>query len=207
MPFVDETHQHWASQVIQDNSHTPISPDGGGVSVTDGTTTVAASSIVMPSGTVTDLGGGMAGVGLVFRLIGPYHITYQTPGIGSSEDGAVLAALPSGTVVIAIGAMISTDFDASLAVFLGGDKYLPPDDDFVQVCPMIPAGTVSSFVSGGATGASVPVTAPTSPGSVNAAWLSAFGLLSADGALLVQSGGALTHGVADIYAIIATPAA
>lgn len=62
---IDYTHQHVSSSILKvDDPYVPIDPNGGGaVSVTDGTTTVAAATgFVFPPGSVTNEGAGVAGV-------------------------------------------------------------------------------------------------------------------------------------------------
>lgn len=61
MPQIDPTHQHWRSQIIEDGQHTPITP-GGSLTVTDGTTSVAASTMQMANASVADAGSGTATV-------------------------------------------------------------------------------------------------------------------------------------------------
>lgn len=60
---IDRSHQHISSDIVRvDAVHTPIDPNGGGgpLSVTDGTTTVAATGISQPTGTVVEVSAGVA---------------------------------------------------------------------------------------------------------------------------------------------------
>jgi hypothetical protein len=83
----------------------------GGVTVTDGTTTVdPATSIHFLAGTISDLGGGVAGVGVVPTLLGPLHFAHDDAGIGT--NGVVLASdLPAGTWLLSVDVFITEDFD------------------------------------------------------------------------------------------------
>jgi hypothetical protein len=78
MPFVDPTHHHWVSQVIEDNTQTPLDPGGGG-----GATPTLAE--VLAAG--NDMGAG--------TIIGPYGFIsmgeaaslYGIDGTGSAPGG------------------------------------------------------------------------------------------------------------------------
>src|SRR5438105_1032227 len=86
---------------------------GGGVSVTDGLTTVAASSIQMPSGTVSDLGGGAAAVALILQQIGPFTVHYNDADIkgdAAPSTGKSLASLVTGTRVIYAWAEVTSNW-------------------------------------------------------------------------------------------------
>lgn len=48
MPFIDPQHHHWASQIIEDNSQTPIDPAGG---ATGPTGSVGATGVAGSTGT------------------------------------------------------------------------------------------------------------------------------------------------------------
>lgn len=120
MPQIDPTHQHFASQIIQDaNPHTPIDPNGGGsIAVTDGTTTVdSATSIVMPAGTVSNLGGGAVGMGLVYSLQ-EAECAFDTPGfVMPIDDGPELFHIPAGSR-FTVRAYVTTSFNQTGQVYV-----------------------------------------------------------------------------------------
>src|SRR4029077_13341714 len=71
----------------------------GAVSVTDGVTTVAASTIHMP-GAVSDAGGGVAKVGLLLQLLGPFHVVFGDFGPGGGNHPVELQPLSVGQIVL-----------------------------------------------------------------------------------------------------------
>jgi hypothetical protein len=79
-----------------------IGAGGGSISVTDGTTTVdPATSLHLPAGTLSDLGSGEGGVGLVFTTKS-VPIAYNTPGLNAPTDaGAAIMLIPAGSIVTA----------------------------------------------------------------------------------------------------------
>ncbi len=97
---------------------------GGSISATDGTTTVnPTTSIKVPSGTLTDLGSGVAG--LSQPLLGPFHFDYTSPGIDNPSDSglAVGPLIPAGTVVLFflfITAGFGNDTDSTDSLTLSG---------------------------------------------------------------------------------------
>ena len=85
---------------------TPYYPDApgggsGGVTVTDGTTTVnPATSIQVPAGTLTSPGGGVASVALIPTLLGPYRINFDDfQGTGGNFP-IELTELPDGCLLL-----------------------------------------------------------------------------------------------------------
>ena len=76
-----------------------VEPGGGAIAVTDGTTTVeGVSSIELVGSTVTDEGGGVAGVAVKTRLLGPYTVEFDDTDI--NVDNILLGdVLPDGAVV------------------------------------------------------------------------------------------------------------
>jgi hypothetical protein len=72
---------------------------GGGLTVTDGTTDVAATTLEMPTGTVVDAGGGVASVGQIVSQLGPYRVNYNDPNVGTDVFTVVSAIGITGRVV------------------------------------------------------------------------------------------------------------
>ena len=172
---------------------------GGGVSATDGRTTVdPATGLRFPSGTLLDLGDGVAGVGLLLQKIGPFHVTFQSDGINASGDGHFLVALAAGTevlqhIIVPTIAWHAVSGTIDLAVYIGGSHYGPPDDDFRIIGIPYADGELNPRTGGGSTAGLAQVV---------------YGEVSEVGALLVQTASDnLDAGAADIYAIIATPIA
>lgn len=85
---------------------------GGAITATDGTTTVnPATSIQFPAGTLADLGGGAAGVGLIWRAISA-DIAYDTPELNNPTNfGPAVLTIPAGSF-FQVFALISTEWDA-----------------------------------------------------------------------------------------------
>jgi len=77
-----------------------FSGGGGGVTVTDGTTTVAATSLSLVGASVTDEGGGVAGVALLTRRIGPFHLLASEWPDPYAATGQELATIPAGTFIV-----------------------------------------------------------------------------------------------------------
>jgi hypothetical protein len=109
------------------------------VSVTDGTTTVSpATSLRLPAGTLSDLTGGEAGVGLILSRIGPFHFTYSDMGIaetgGSPQawaDGGylALASLPDGCIVLMSWVEPIVSFVDGTATSVGVGLNVQPTND------------------------------------------------------------------------------
>lgn len=126
-------------------------------------------------------------------LIGPFPIAFNTPGIGSSEDGALLTALEAGTIVLQhmVVTSIAWEGGSGLGINFGGPDFGAPNDDF---------GLLGTLYA----------TANLNPGGGNGYKLglsqSVFGLLESDGALIAQGSGNFTAGASDVYALIVRPA-
>jgi hypothetical protein len=176
------------------------------MSVTDGTTTVdPTTSLRLPAGTLTDLGGGVAGVGLMTYLVGPFTLHHSDVGL---SDGVLLVPLASGTLVLAVGVFITEAWDGDatyVRVAIGGHLYAAPDDDWGFITP---AATPLSPLAG--TGWKVARGLQINDYSNVAwdVWGSALAFVTEAGGLLgVSDASTSTTGEADIYAVIATPAA
>jgi hypothetical protein len=183
---------------------------GGGVTVTDGTTSVTASSIQMPAGTVSDAGGGVAAVGLFYRRLGPFHVTYQTANLVNPANlGYLVTSLDPGSEIEAW--MVSTaDWDGS-----------SPGDEFVL-------GVAASESSAAAVAADYDLGNSFAQADAATALREATFLAGSDNGLAstlagqmrhrilvvteanlyaaFYTSGTLTAGAADIYVTVATPA-
>lgn len=173
---------------------------GGSISATDGTTTVnPATSIQFPAGTLSDLGSGVAGVGLVLQQIGPFRINFDDVGI-AVPPGMVVATIPAGSLVLKVWAAVLVNWNSSTYDIL--DLQLP-DGTVVsqydlQASAIALAGT---YIEG----------LPPTPASVAATvyMLPVIALIRDTDTTLnayVISDGPLTAGEADVYVVIATPA-
>ena len=104
----------------------------GSISATDGTTTVdPTTSISFPAGTLSDLGSGVAGVGLLLQVVSQ-DIAFDTPSITTSR-GVEVSLLAPGTVVIKAFPVVNTTFhgDADTAKLTILMVTHPPDlDDY-----------------------------------------------------------------------------
>lgn len=110
MAFVDPNHMHFQSQILQDNTHVPIDTGGGSISATDGTNTVnPLTSLVLPKGTLTDLGSGVGGVGLVFQRIGPFPFAWDTT-LDLDGSWATLTELAADVLVYRAWAVFDEGF-------------------------------------------------------------------------------------------------
>lgn len=173
---------------------------GGSILVTDGTTTVnPATSLHLPAGTLSDLGSGVGGVGLITTLIGPFPVAFNTAGINDGPDGCPVAPLTLGSVVVYAWAVFHDEWNSgtSCALFIGSDNTVITAYD-ANACtsgtPSDPVNMGGDVAAGGWTGLLI---APVH-------------VLQAGQNLNVktqQIGDIATIGSADIYAIIATPAA
>jgi hypothetical protein len=181
------------------------------ISVTDGTTTVdPATSLRLPAGTLSDLGSGEGAVGLIITRLGPFRVNYNTPNIG---DGIKVADLDAGTVVIGAWVEVLVPWDAHaddarVDVCAGGATWGSPNFNYFTVT----ASRVGANIGPTAPDADVAPAAlvrefPTG-GQVTSSQNSPVRLVTA-GALVActANDGSATQGSADIYAIIATPAA
>lgn len=186
------------------NATSPLRTDGeeipgsGSIAVTDGTTTVAASSIQMPSGTVSDLGAGTAGVGLILARY-KFSLTHASfSGIGGNFPVSLMA-LPTGSTVMDIIVVVTTAFDTGthLAAAIAPHADLTNSTDISSEQYSIDSQdssdpTYSLEARGVATGFTPRLQRPVATGSCD--------LIVYENA--VQS----TSGALDVYAIIATPA-
>jgi hypothetical protein len=96
-------HTHTSDQVIDPDTEEPIDPSGAaGVTVTDGVTTVEATCVSFPAGTVCDEGAGAAAVATgvqTVSLIGPFAVAWDDAGI-EDTPGVKVADLPAGAIVL-----------------------------------------------------------------------------------------------------------
>lgn len=186
---------------------TGASGGGGSISITDGTTTVdPATSLVLPAGTLTALGSGDAGVAFELRRLGPYRVTYETPGIEGDQGSPieiVADVIPAGSTIIKcwglpVSEWATPDDVPKLAVYVG-----PVSSQatvlFVPDCgdsPISPPSNAHAYQED-----------PTEPGNGVAYWtvkaLASVWMTVND----ASTEAAPTSGAADIYLIIATPAA
>lgn len=191
---------------------TRVTPGGGGaISATDGVTTVdPATSIVFPAGTLADLGGGMAGVSLMLRMLGPFSVAFDSPGLqetggpsGVLSDGITyvdLGPIPDGAFVLQAIARITTDFNGSASGNQLLQIGLQPEDDPDNNVPLNTWKAVDNTNAPAVYSESVDT----------AARVARVGFATAGAHLYVNynngGGTAPTAGAADISAIIATPA-
>ena len=184
---------------------TPYYPDApggtgsGGVTVTDGDHTVSpATTIQFPTGTMTDLGGGVASVGLVWRLVGPFRVTVGDVGLVNPSDpvnGIPTLVVPDGSLYRAVVLAFTTfDQDCQLTVAIG-----PSGNNLAgyKTAGGQPAGVELLVDSGFANADNVAQNAPK--------------FAIADGAVTLYVAvwplaDSPTVGAVDVYAIIATPA-
>lgn len=101
-----------------------FSGGGGGLSVTDGTTTVAATSLQMPAGTVTDLGSGVAGVGFLNLSLRTFDVSFDDVGFQDPNTGVLLWTPVDGEIIIDVWARIVTQFTGSTKaqLYIGGNN-------------------------------------------------------------------------------------
>lgn len=123
-------HKHLRSDIV-DEQTAEVASLGGAMDVTDGTTTVTgATTLQLPAGTVTDEGGGVAGVAVQTRFLGPFTVNYNTPGINT--DPVLLTALDPGVVVVRAWCEVVTAWDvnadtAELVIGAGGSNWAGGD--------------------------------------------------------------------------------
>lgn len=172
---------------------------GGTTAVThaSGTTLLRVADAVASSASAETFADPFSAGGVqTIRLLGPFHVTFETPGIAGDEDGAVLTELDAGTLVIHVAVVPTAAWNGgdltALDIYIGGEDFGPPDDNFRTITgdPFVVA-ELNPRTGGGSTG-----------GLARAV----FGAVTTDGALLIQGDGAATEGAADIYALIAEPA-
>lgn len=184
---------------------------GGSISATDGETTVdPATSLRFPAGTLSDLGEGVAGVGLVTYLVGPYTITKDTPNL---DAGVSLLTLPIGAIVVRAWIIVTTPFaptERTLGIYIGGpgfDFNGDGDDDNLIFYGSAGSDLASNVLS--THYVAEPRVGPDQIASETPHYVSrvAFATL-ADARLVVGSSniGDASAGSLDVYAIIATPA-
>lgn len=186
-----------ATSPLRASGESSVGGGGGSVAATDGTTTVnPATSIQFPAGTLADLGGGVAGVGLVLQVIGPFHITHSTPDIyGGGSTTVEIAAPPTGCFVLQTMALFTEAFN-------GGNDLLQMN--------IAPAGDLTNFtgfaqiIAGGSVPAAVKALAndDAQPQRERVPIIASGDLIS----VFVAADTEPTAGAADIYAIIAAPA-
>ena len=170
---------------------------GGGVSATDGRTTVdPATQIQFPPGTLSDLGGGVAGVGLLTQLVGPFHIAFETPEL--QNNGVGLLEVPAGSWLTGVAVVITESWLSSLV----------NTPEFVVT--LVPGDPTQPWASGAGFDSSSRMSVdPTA--DVLAALPGTFTPVATvvDGWLLAAyyPDDSTPGGEADIYAIIATPIA
>lgn len=180
----------WVKTGAADTGWVQAGSVGGGVAgltITDGVTSITATSLRMPSGTVVDAGGGVAAVGLLLSLVGPYRVNYNDPGI--DVDGVAVATLDVGTLVVEAWLVMPVDFAAGgvfAAVSLGsGTGSLTEYSDFAQ-------GTAGQEAASSAAVTHRPQFVVGSPRPLTVG--------------VFPASGSFTVGAVDCYAIIATPA-
>lgn len=134
--------------------------------------------------------------GAVLQILGPFAIAWDTPGIGSSEDGALLVELPAGATVLQHMIRPTTQWDGGdgtgVQIYLGGEDYAAPDDDFG---PLNTAYTIADS----------DLTPSSGAGYVLGDAKAVFGQLSTAGALVAQCAGTFTSGAAEVSAVVILP--
>ena len=175
-------------------------PRGGALVTGSQGGSVAGATEIKVAGSVSDLGAGVAGQGLVLQRIGPFAITEATPDLFGSP-GILLAELAEGSMVMqGITLMRVTSADA---VGLEYDVFLPDHSNYVAV----QADNLGT--SGGADISAVP---DLLNGVTPSTWFSRgvqpvlVGSLGAELRILLLTDPSGETFSADIYAIIATPA-
>jgi hypothetical protein len=163
---------------------------GSGVNVDNGVDPPAAVTTLVAPGAVI---AGDSATLLTTRLLGPFTVTSATPDIG---DGAFLADIAEGTIIVRTWAVTDTAFDtgAILTIGLGSADFGPPDDDW---------DTLSYHAVDNLTGNPGRIfETPTPDGALPPR----VGISSSTGVLTAYIAQAVTQGSARVYAIIATPA-
>lgn len=125
--------------------------------------------------------------------LGPYHIAFDTPGIGSSEDGAVLVTFdaPIQVLQVVVVPTVSWENGSALGIFIGGEDYLPPDDIFSLIVPLFGVGDLVINEN---------------PGYRIGLAAAAYAEVTSSGAILAQCSGNFTIGEADVFILTASPA-
>jgi hypothetical protein len=177
---------------------------GGGVTVTDGTTTVAASTLQMPPGGVGDEGSGTARL-VTTALLGPYPVAFDDVGfVNPADNGIQVATIPAGAVVKCF-VITKTGWEGA-----SGDDYL------LLTLGVLSAGgwsLVESNVSPSELGEPQPASAhlinPTLSSELAARVYIPTRILTTVPAALYAAAlvaGTVTAGSADVYAVVMTPA-
>lgn len=186
-------------------NHPPVSV-GGSISGTDGTTTVnPLTSLRLPAGTLTDLGSGEGGVGLIVQLIGPFGpINFNTPHFTDDFDNILCVALSPGTLVLDAWVEVTTEFDSTVpyANLLVGLITGDPASDGSQGRNVHSQNSLSNITITPYLRFAAAQTAVELPCQVTTIDPTA-GLFAG----FNNSGGSVTQGSFVVYAIIATPAA
>jgi hypothetical protein len=168
----------------------------GGVNVDNGTDPPAAvTTLVAPGAVIAD---GTATLPLNIQRIGPFHVAYNDPNVGS--DFAFLATITPGVLVLTTFMLVTDGWVNS-----GGS---PASNSFyLSVGRITTADYTAANASAGFIGAEPEDVATGAPFGRKASVLAG---LAGSGTDLEFQGypdsGAFTAGAADIYAIIATPA-
>jgi len=120
----------------------PFPSGGSGLSSITGTGggSVSNPTALQVPGTVADLGGGVAGVGLVCSLIGPFPVAFDSPGL--AVDGFQLCDLVAGTVIVSVGIFVTAQWNNGadqLFIEFGGSDFGPPDDDYGAIAIIDPS--------------------------------------------------------------------
>jgi hypothetical protein len=171
---------------------------GGGVTVTDGTATVTASTIQMLMGTVVDAGGGVAAVGLVLTLLGPFHVNYNAAGI--DVLGVPVATLDEGTLVLKAWLVVTAPFlvggtESGHSAFLGLG---PESGNLTNYETNFAIPGEGAAIAGQEAHSDTPITH-------NSQFVAAGGQPLT--VAVYPASGSFTAGAVDCYAVIATPAA
>lgn len=169
-----------------------------GISGTDGIVSIPSlTGLQFPSGTLSDLGSGVGGVGLVFRLLGPYAVAFNTPDLMNPVNfGADVGLIPSGSL-FQVFAIVKTNWNQAgeLAVVVSEDGVAGANRTAAAYTSIAAAGVgTSGFMERFRESAQTPV----------------WGISSADLHIVVgffPDAANPTTGTADIYAIVASPAA
>jgi hypothetical protein len=190
----------WVKTGAADTAWVQSGSAGGGVAgltITDGVTSVTATSLRMPSGTVVDVGGGVAAVGLVVTLLGPFHVNYNAAGI--DVLGVPVATLDEGTLVLKAWLVVTAPFlvggtESGHSAFIG----LGPD-----------SGNLTNYETNFAIPGEGPAIAgqeahSDTPITHNSQFVAAGGQPLT--VAVYPASGSFTAGGVDCYAVIATPA-
>jgi hypothetical protein len=158
------------------------------------------------AGVVADLGGGVAGQGLVVSLIGPFSIDYTMGALLSSE--VEMTALASGTYVLNAWAFVTTHWTASPPL---GENDLHMNIGVGNATDGTALATADAALSARDADPGLPFALTENVANGAAGISKSIVKVTDDGQFLCVDlqnfGAALTAGAADIYAIIAVPAA